>query len=150
VIEGRVAVSGGGGTPSRSKGATPADNAGSGTASPGQTGADDVGVLLSAGEQLAVTPRVTTRPTRTNVAAATAWTQHQLILDNAPLAQVAEEFNRYSARKLVATDEGTPELRLSGVFTTDPEFLIRYLRERADIVVTESSTEVSIVRRSPP
>jgi transmembrane sensor len=103
-------------------------------------------VLLSAGEQLAITSRATPRPTRANVAVAMAWTQHQLILEDAPLSQVAEEFNRYSARKLVAEDHGEPALRLSGVFSTDPRFLIRYLRERPDIVVTETSTEVRIVR----
>jgi transmembrane sensor len=136
VIEGRVAV-----TDSKGSAATPVASS--------TAGADQGDVMLSAGEQLAVTPRATTKPMRANVAAATAWIQHQLILDNAPLAQVAEEFNRYSARKLVATDHGDPQLRLSGVFTTDPEFLLRYLRERPDIMVNETSTEVSIVRLPP-
>lgn len=103
-------------------------------------------VLLSAGEQLAITSQATARPTRANVAVAMAWTQRQLILEDAPLSQVAEEFNRYSARKLVAEDRGEPTLRLSGIFKTDPEFLLHYLRERPDIVVTETSTEVRIVR----
>jgi transmembrane sensor len=125
VLEGRVTVAGG---------------------FPSESATDSAVPLLSAGEQLAVTPRARSRPTRANVAAATAWTQRQLILENAPLSQVTEEFNRYSARKLVAEDHGDPPLRLSGVFATDPEFLLRYLRERPDIVVSETRAEVRIVR----
>jgi ferric-dicitrate binding protein FerR (iron transport regulator) len=84
---------------------------------------------------------------RVNISFATAWTRGQLVLDSASLAEAAEEFNRYSSRKLVARDYGPTPLRLSGVFVTDPEFLIRYLRERPDIVVRETSTEVDIVRQ---
>jgi hypothetical protein len=36
---------------------------------------------------------------------------------------------------------------LSGVFATDPEFLLRYLRQRPDITIEESATEVRILRR---
>jgi transmembrane sensor len=143
VLEGRVAVSDN--LPAK-PGANAQVSSGS-QARPGQVSSEaGQDVLLSAGEQLAITPRATARPTRANVAVAMAWTQRQLILDDAPLSQVAEEFNRYSARKLVAEDRGEPALRLSGVFRTDPEFLIRYLRERPDIVVTETSTEVRILR----
>jgi hypothetical protein len=35
---------------------------------------------------------------------------------------------------------------LSGVFSTDPDFLIRYLRERTDIQVQESATQIRIIR----
>jgi transmembrane sensor len=103
-------------------------------------------ILLSAGEQLTVTAKTAPRPARVNVAAATAWTQRQLVLESAPLAEVAEEFNRYSTRKLVVEDSASHELRLSGVFETDPDFLIRYLRERPDITVHETDREIRIIR----
>jgi len=35
------------------------------------------------------------------------------------------------------------------VFATDPEFLIRYLRERPDIAVRDGDTEIDIVREGP-
>jgi ferric-dicitrate binding protein FerR (iron transport regulator) len=72
-----------------------------------------------------------------------------LVLESASLAEVAEEFNRYSRRKLVAVDHGAIPLRVSGVFVTDPDFFIRYLRARPDIVVQETSGEIDIVRREP-
>jgi transmembrane sensor len=107
---------------------------------------DPTPVFLAAGEQITLTPRAFMQPTRTNVGAVTAWTQHQLVLDAAPLAEVAEEFNRYSARPLIVQDQGHPELRLSGVFSTDPEFLIRYLRSRPDITIHETDAEIRITR----
>jgi ferric-dicitrate binding protein FerR (iron transport regulator) len=63
----------------------------------------------------------------------------------APLSEVTEEFNRYSERKLIAEDHAKEKLLLSGVFTTDPDFFLSYLRARADITVTETPTEVRIV-----
>jgi transmembrane sensor len=103
-------------------------------------------VLLSAGEQLTVSAQALPRPTHVNVAATTAWRQRQLIFESAPLAEVAEEFNRYSTRKLIVEDLTSNELRLSGVFVTDPDFLVAYLRARADITVYETSAEIRIVR----
>jgi transmembrane sensor len=104
-------------------------------------------VFLTAGDQLTVSPQTAPTPTRPNVAAATAWTHRQVILDSTPLAKVAEEFNRYSVRKLIVEDSGITPLRLSGVFTTNPDFLIRYLRERPDITIIESTSEIHIIRR---
>lgn len=101
-------------------------------------------VFLNAGEQVTVTAQAAPQPTRVNVAAATAWTQRQLVLESVPLTEVAEEFNRYSTRKLVVEDSAANALRLSGVFVTDPDFLIRYLRERSDITVRETQTEIHI------
>jgi transmembrane sensor len=106
----------------------------------------DAAVLLSAGEQLTVSAQATPRPIRVNTATTTAWTQRQLVFESAPLAEVAEEFNRYSARKLVVEESASDELRLSGVFAIDPDFLVSYLRERSDITVHETSAEIRIVR----
>jgi transmembrane sensor len=101
-------------------------------------------VYLSAGEQITVTARAAPKPVRANVSAAIAWTQHQLVLESAPLNEVADEFNRYSKRKLLVEESATHRLRLSGVFSTDPDFLIRYLRDRPDITVRETDSEVLI------
>jgi len=88
-------------------------------------------LFLSSGEQVTISARIAPQAIRTNVAVATAWTQGQLVLESATLSEAAEEFNRYSARRLIVQDTGAHPLRLSGVFVTDPDFLIRYLKARA-------------------
>lgn len=136
VVEGRVAVR--------------ATSSGAGRGSGTRHGSEAVAlprgtVFLGAGEQFDVAGR-STSPTRTNVSSATAWMQGKVILQSRTLEEVAEEFNRYSERRLVTEDEGEVPLRLSGVFSTDPDFLIRYLRERPDIQVRETATEIRIIR----
>jgi transmembrane sensor len=112
-------------------------------------GSDDPPILLSAGEQLKVITGASSRPTHANVSSATAWTQGQVVLEFASLAEVADEFSRYSPRKLIAEDHGASPLHLSGVFATDPDFLVQYLRSRPDIVVHETPTEIDIIRDDP-
>ena len=102
-------------------------------------------VFVSSGERIDTAQGANPAPTRINARSATAWTQGKIILQSATLAEVVESFNRYSQRRLVATERGRAPFRLSGVFSTDPDFLIRYLRERADIEVQESATEIRIV-----
>jgi transmembrane sensor len=104
------------------------------------------GVLLSAGDQLILAPKSHPQPARVNTAAAIAWTQRRLVFESTPLTDVAEEFNRYSTRKLIVEDSASSPLRLSGVFETDPDFLIRYVRERPDITVSETHSYIRIVR----
>jgi transmembrane sensor len=106
-------------------------------------------VLLAAGEQLQVMdPNHLRQPVHIDANSATAWRQGRIVLEAATLAQIAVEFNRYSAREFTAEDHGASPLRLSGVFATDPDFLINYLRERPDITVTETDTGVRIVREA--
>jgi len=133
VVEGRVAVLGSG------LGVTA-------SARPSAAGGEPVGtVLLSAGEQMDVTAGASAPPTRSNASSATAWVQRKVILQSATLAEVAEDFNRYSERPLVVEERGAVPFRVSGVFSTDPVFLIRFLRERPDIQVRETATEIRII-----
>ena len=107
---------------------------------------DRKGVLVSAGERIDMSEGSNAKPTPINASSATAWTQGKVILQSATLEEVVERFNRYSQRRLVAEDRGAVPFRLSGVFSTDTDFLIRYLRERGDIEVQESATQIRIVR----
>jgi transmembrane sensor len=107
---------------------------------------DRNGVLVSAGERIDMAEGSSAKPTPINASSATAWTQGKVILQSATLEEVVERFNRYSQRRLVAADQGAVPFRLSGVFSTDTDFLIRYLRERGDIEVQESATQIRIVR----
>lgn len=102
-------------------------------------------ILVTAGEQITVSPKTVHRTEHPNLAGATSWTQRQLIFDSASLAEVADEFNRYNERKLVIDASALGDLHISGVFSsTDPASLIRFLRDRPGLRVTESPTEIRI------
>ena len=104
-------------------------------------------IYLSTGEQVDMhVGHSPPRAIRVDVDSETAWTHGEVVLESATLAEVAQVFNRYSARRLVAEDLGKKPLRLSGVFSTNPDFLIRYLRGRQDITVRETDSEIGIVR----
>jgi transmembrane sensor len=103
-------------------------------------------VLLSAGEQVTVTPAAVPEPQRVDLTATTAWMQRPLmILDGTKLSDVVEEFNRYNHRQLVIESEKLSDFRVSGVYSsTDPASLLRFLREQPGIRIIESDAEVRI------
>jgi transmembrane sensor len=104
------------------------------------------GVLLSAGEQVTVTPRRgLPAPAHADVAAATAWTERRLIFEGARLSDVVQEFNRYNRRQLVLEGTQLSDFHVSGVFSsTDPTALIRFLRAQPRMKLTENDTEIRI------
>ncbi|MHB8813753.1 MAG: FecR family protein [Steroidobacteraceae bacterium] len=105
-------------------------------------------VYVSAGQQLTVAPSLNLQPVRVNVTAVTAWTHRELVFASTPLRDVVEEFNRYNDRQLVISDPDLDEFEIDGVFSsTDPTSLIRFLRQRPDIKVTQSGDEILISRR---
>lgn len=119
---------------------------GAGSATPGSA------VELIAGEQLTVAPRSTSRapprPQKANLAVATGWTQQQLVFDSTPLAQAAEEFNRFNARPIHVEAAGLEDFHVSGTFPArDPASLSRFilfLREQPGIQVHESGDEILV------
>jgi len=118
---------------------------------PGTEGADfaqqegEGAIFLNAGEQITVSPKTARKTLHPNLAGATSWTQRQLVFDSASFADVAEEFNRYNERKLVIDASALDTLHISGVFSsTDPASLIRFLRDRPGLRVTETPTEIRV------
>jgi transmembrane sensor len=104
-------------------------------------------VFVSAGEQVDVPAgNFSPQPIHVSVGSVVAWTRDQVVLESVTLTEAAREFNLYSSRRIVAEDLGASPLRLSGVFVTNPDFLLRYLRERPDISITETDSEIDIVR----
>src|SRR5882724_7183673 len=102
-------------------------------------------IFLSAGEQITVSPKRARKTLHPNLAGATSWTQRQLVFDSASLADVAEEFNRYNERKLVIDPSALATLHISGVFSsTAPASLIRFLRDRPSLRVTETPTQIHV------
>ena len=107
----------------------------------------DEPVFVSAGEQADISAgNFSPQLARVSVGSVVAWTRDQVVLESATLAEAASEFNPYSTRKIVAEDRGSSPLRLSGVFVTNPDFLLRYLRGRPDISITETDSEIDIIR----
>jgi len=105
-------------------------------------------LFLVAGEQVTVTGEHVPAPTRADVAAATAWTQRRLVFEASPLTQVAEEFNRYTQRRLIVEDPRLAEFHISGVYSSaDPASLVLFLRAQPGIHIIETDTEIRISRK---
>ena len=103
---------------------------------------------VSAGEQLTITSNLATLVEHTNVAAVTAWTQRRILFDSATLVEVAEEFNRYNSRQLIIDTPELLQFHISGTFSsTDPESFVRFLRERPDVRVIETASEIRISKK---
>jgi transmembrane sensor len=102
-------------------------------------------ISVAAGEQLMVTSNLARKAAHANIAAATAWRERRIVFESATLSEVAEEFNRYNERQLVIDDPGLYDFHISGVFSsTDPDSLIRFLRERPGVKVSEERSEIRI------
>lgn len=84
---------------------------------------------MSAGSQLVVVNDTDWRLTPTNTARDTSWLNGQLVFDDQTLADIVEEMNRYSTRKLVVADKQLAEHRISGNFKPgDVDGFARMLR----------------------
>jgi ferric-dicitrate binding protein FerR (iron transport regulator) len=114
-----------------------------------ESGGQQQGVFLDAGEQLTVAPEhALAQPHTADPIAATAWTQHKIILQRTALSEVAVEFNRYNTRQLVITDPSLANTQITGVFSsTDPDSLLRFLRTLPGVDVQEEPAEIRIARR---
>lgn len=109
----------------------------------------DGGILLGAGEQITVTETEAKQIVRPDVNRAISWTQRQLVFERATLTEVAEEFNRYNARRLIVQDPDLYEFHISGVFaSTDPGALLQFLRERTGVQVIETETAIYLTKKT--
>lgn len=130
VVEGRVAVAA---TPSQ-----PIGNAGSSslptlTASAGNQVAAPVN---GSGMMLAEIPAAEV---------SIAWTQRKLIFKDRPLADVAEEFNRYNRRPLKVDDPELGSRPITGVFNAhDAELLGKFLGNQSGIDVHRDETGIHV------
>jgi transmembrane sensor len=141
VLEGRVAIHG-----NLAPGKVEGTRVRGPTTSPPRTSAE---VLVTAGGQVLVTAAAIRETSHPNVTSAVAWRKRQLVFESASLAEVAEEFNRYNTRQLVIRDRDLDSFLISGVFSsTDPASLIRFLRDRPEVQVTETVSEFQVTKSS--
>jgi len=107
-------------------------------------------LLLAAGEQVTVTEDAAQKTANPNIAGATAWRDREIVFESATLSDVAEEFNRYNQRQLVVVDPKLYGFHISGVFSsTDPDSLIKFLRQRPGVQVIETAGEIRVERSGP-
>lgn len=105
-------------------------------------------VFLAAGEQLTVGGQPVPKPHPVNPSTVTAWTQRQLIFESASLSEVAEEFNRYSARPIIVEVQALENFHVSGTYSSsNPESLLRFLRVQPGIKLIETDREIRIARQ---
>jgi transmembrane sensor len=105
-------------------------------------------LLVVAGEQAVVPQQGRPKAHPTNAVAATAWTRGELEFVETPLTEVAEEFNRYSPRRLVLASPSLTSVRISGIYSSaDPASLILFLRSQPDLTVIESGGEFRILAK---
>lgn len=102
-------------------------------------------VPLAAGEQVIATPKAVAPPQPADIQAVTAWTRREIAFRATPLSDVIEEFNRYNTRRLTISDESLGATRISGIFSSsDPDSLLRFLRELPHIRIEEHREEIRI------
>ena len=108
-------------------------------------------VEIAAGEQVTVAVKTALLPRHADLVASTAWIQQQLVFESTPLAEVAEEFNRFNTRRLVVEGEALGNLHVSGTFPAlDPASLprfVRFLREQPGIDVRESDDRIVVTQK---
>jgi len=76
-----------------------------------------------------------------------AWRQGNLIFDNAALAEVAAEFNRYNRQQIVITDPKVARLTIVGTFpANDAEAIINTAREVFGLKAEQANGRITISR----
>jgi transmembrane sensor len=134
VLEGRVAI-----LASTPPGVTHSSSSGAGT-------------KVDAGQQATITRDTITLPQAVDAAAVTGWTRRRLIFNSTPLPVVAEEFNRFSFRRLTIASPELVDFQVTGTFRAfDPESLsdfVLYLRRQPGIEVLEKDDQITVQSRS--
>jgi transmembrane sensor len=101
---------------------------------------------LDAGYQVEVGRQVgSPRPVDTQ--AAVAWLQHQLVFENRPLGEVADEFNRYGQISIQIDDPDLRAMPISGVFDAyDVDSFAAFLATLSGVVVQKTPTGIRVVK----
>ena len=145
VIEGRVAVRSGSDRDPVTSPPPPSGPRLSSVALSAHPDANVLGVMITAGEQVDLTPRGSLRPIHADIAAATAWTRQKLAFASAPLSEVVAQYNLYHEKRLVIRDPSLESYHVSGEFSaTDSAALVAFLRAQPTLVVRETDNEIEI------
>lgn len=80
--------------------------------------------------------------------AAVAWLKRQIVFENEPLGEVADEFNRYGSIA-IEIDEALRSLPITGVFDAyDADSFVASLATLNDVVVQKTPTRIRVFKRA--
>lgn len=80
-----------------------------------------------------------------------AWRSGRLVFSDQPLADVVEEFNRYSPSRIELTDGALADLRVNGVFRSeDPQSFLDGLSEMYPVQLDTSTSGIVRIRPRTP
>jgi len=106
-------------------------------------------LFVAADEQMTLAPNKAPQIAKGTASTAIAWTGRKIVFSRASLTEVAEEFNRYSARRLIIEDPDAYGFHVSGAFSSsDIESIVRFLRTRPGVEVEESRSEIRIRKKT--
>jgi transmembrane sensor len=107
---------------------------------------------VSAGEQIGVEAgRLWSEPIPVDAKAAVAWLHRQIIVEDRPLGEVAEEFNRYGHVQIEIDDPALRALRVSGRFDAyDLDSLAAFLGSLDGVAIERTPTGIRVLTGPPP
>jgi transmembrane sensor len=115
----------------------------------GQAGAEQgETTVLSPGERMTVRPGAEPTVDRPNLEEVTAWQRGEMMFDDATLAKVVAELNRYGNTHVLLGNPALAQLRVSGVFVTrDPVEAAKAIAKLHDLNIVRSGQSVLITTR---
>lgn len=105
---------------------------------------------LLSGDQLVYTPESGPQVRHVSPNATAAWRKGYLVYENATLAEVIEDLNRYFARRIALADAGAARQRFSGALRLDrEEVILNRLAHLLPITPDYSRNNVILLHSSP-
>ncbi len=84
-----------------------------------------------------------------NMRETVAWVQRQIVFEERPLSEVADEFNRYGGTPIEISSEKIRSLPISGVFNAyDTESFLAFLSRLDDVAVSKTKGRIEVSTRS--
>ena len=107
---------------------------------------------VNAGQQVGVEAgKLSSEPIPVDARAAVAWLHRQIVVEDRPLGEVAEEFNRYGHVQVVIDDPALRALRVSGRFDAyDLDSLAAFLGSLDGVAIERTPTEIRVLTAAPP
>jgi len=107
---------------------------------------------VSAGQQIGIEGgKLWPAPVPVDGKAAVAWLHRQIIVEDRPLGQVAEEFNRYGHVQIEIDDPALRAVRVSGRFDADDlDSLAAFLGSLDGVAIERTPTGIRLLTAAPP